>query len=64
MNHLLVFPFAVQLQVLFVSLKRVNAHNVYSKFVPHLLDNWENVKEKCQGAKKFEEEIREKWHIS
>lgn len=38
--------------------------SVYSKFVPHLLDNWENVKDKCQGAKKFEEEIREKLQIS
>ena len=37
--------------------------SVYSKFVLHLLDNWENVKDKCPGANEFEEEIREKLHI-
>ncbi|WP_373216205.1 hypothetical protein [Ruminococcus sp. 5_1_39BFAA] len=38
--------------------------SVYSKFVLQLINNWGAVRDKCQSAKNFEDDIRKALHIS
>lgn len=37
--------------------------SVYSKFLPQLIDNWNLVKEKCQSAKNFEDDLNKILHV-